>query len=95
MKFVITGASTYGVSNMGDDAMLLNLVQGLKAEYPDCSIDFLCRHPSKKYDEEFGFKSVKNLDHDSKEAAAGRFFLGMNKDGSEKFVNKAIEILER
>ena len=93
MKFVITGASTYGVSNMGDDAMLLNLVQGLKAEYPDCSIDFLCRHPSKKYDEEFGFKSVKNLDHDSKEAAAGRLFLGMNSDDNPQNLIEINEII--
>lgn len=77
-KFVVTGASTYGVKNMGDDAMLASMVQGLKREAPDCEITFLCRHPDEEYDDAFGFKSLKNLDHDTREAAAGRFFWGMN-----------------
>lgn len=77
-KFVITGASTYGVKNMGDDAMLASMVQGLKREAPGCQIIFLCRHPDVDYDQAFGFTSLKNLDHDSKEAAAGRIFWGMN-----------------
>ena len=33
MKIVVTGASTYGVDNMGDDAMLATLIQGLKAHF--------------------------------------------------------------
>ncbi|TNE66511.1 MAG: polysaccharide pyruvyl transferase family protein [Alphaproteobacteria bacterium] len=77
-KFVVTGASTYGVKNMGDDAMLATMVQGLKAAHPGCDISFLARHPDADYDRVFGFKSLKNLDHDTREAAAGRIFWGMN-----------------
>lgn len=77
-KVVITGSSTYGVKNHGDDAMLATLVQGLRRESPEIEITFLCRHPEKSYDRIFGFKSLKNLDHDSKEAAAGRIFWGLN-----------------
>ena len=78
MKYVITGASTYGVKNMGDDAMLANLVQGLKREDKNAQIIFIARHPDKEYDKLFGFESIKNLDHDSNKEASGRFFLGFN-----------------
>lgn len=83
-KFVVTGASTYGVKNMGDDAMLASMIQGLKREVPGCDITFLCRHPEVAYDEAFGFHSLKNLDHDTREAASGRFFLGMNKGDNDE-----------
>lgn len=79
-KIVITGASTYGVKNHGDDAMLATLVQGLKKAYKDVEITFLCRHPDPDFDAVFGFRSIKNLDHDSKEMAKGRIFWGMNQD---------------
>lgn len=79
-KFVVTGASTYGVKNMGDDAMLASMVQGLRRSSPGCDITFLCRHPDEDYDKAFGFTSLKNLDHDTRDAAAGRVFWGMNKD---------------
>lgn len=88
MKYVITGASTYGVKNMGDDAMLANMVQGIKREDPDAEITFLARHPSFKYDKLFGFKSIKNLDHDSNKDAEGRIFVGFNKgDSKENLTN--------
>lgn len=77
-KVVITGSSTYGVKNHGDDAMLATLVQGLRRDNPDIELTFLCRHPDKSYDRVFGFNSLKNLDHDSKDAAAGRIFWGLN-----------------
>nr|VFJ62339.1 MAG: Polysaccharide pyruvyl transferase family protein WcaK [Candidatus Kentron sp. DK] len=77
-RFVITGASTYGVKNAGDDAMLANLVQGLRRNFPDCIITFLARHLDSAYDAEFGFHSLKNLDHDTKEQSRGRWFLGFN-----------------
>ncbi len=77
-KVVITGSSTYGVKNHGDDAMLATLVQGLRDEFPEIEITFLCRHPEKTYDRIFGFNSLKNLDHESKDAASGRLFWGFN-----------------
>jgi polysaccharide pyruvyl transferase WcaK-like protein len=79
MKIVITGASTYGVDNMGDDGMLATLVQGLRNHCKNPKITFLARHVDKNYDDIFGFHSIKNLDHDNKKQSEGRFFLGMNK----------------
>ena len=93
MKFVITGASTYGVSNMGDDGMLVNLVQGLRRSYPDCQITFLARHIDKKYDEIFGIHSIQNLDHDSKKESEGRFFFGMNKGDDGKNLHAISEAI--
>ena len=63
-KFIVTGASTYGVDNHGDDAMLSCLIRGLKKKYKNPEIIFLARHPNKKFDNLYGFKSLKNLDHD-------------------------------
>ena len=94
MKYVITGASTYGVKNMGDDAMLANMVQGIKREDLDAEITFLARHPNKDYDKLFGFKSVKNLDHDSNKDAEGRVFLGFNKDDPTENLNNIIKNIQ-
>ena len=41
-NIVIAGASTYGVKNMGDDAMFKNLVDCLKRKNPEVNINF-CR----------------------------------------------------
>jgi polysaccharide pyruvyl transferase WcaK-like protein len=88
MKYVVTGASTYGVDNMGDDAMLACLVQSIRREDPEADITFLARHPAQNYDDLFGFKSIKNLDHDSNESAKDRIFLGFNKgDSGDNLVN--------
>jgi polysaccharide pyruvyl transferase WcaK-like protein len=79
MKFIVTGASTYGVDNMGDDAMFSSLIKNLKSRFQNCDICFLARHPDEKFDHTFNIRSIKNLDHDSNEEAAGRVFLGFNK----------------
>ena len=39
-KVLITGASTYGVKNHGDDAMLATLVQSLQDIHGDLDITF-------------------------------------------------------
>lgn len=77
-KIIVTGGCTYGVSNHGDDAMLSCLIRGLKKKYKNPKIIFLSRHPNKKFDDLYKFKSLKNLDHDHKDLAKNRFFLGMN-----------------
>lgn len=92
-KIVITGASTYGVKNHGDDAMLATLVQGLKKAYPDVEITFICRHPDPDFDAVFGFRSIKNLDHDSKELARGRIFWGMNQGDPDNHLRAITEAL--
>lgn len=77
-KFVVTGASTYGVKNAGDDAMLSNLVVGLRKEFPGCDIAFVCRHPDSRFDAAFEVRSLKNIDHDTKAQSVGRWFYGFN-----------------
>ena len=77
-RFIVTGGCTYGVDNHGDDAMLSCLIRGLKKKYINPEIIFLARHPNKKFDDLYKFKSLKNLDHDHKDLAKNRFFLGMN-----------------
>lgn len=94
MKYVITGASTYGVKNMGDDAMLANLVQGINREDPDANITFLARHPDKSYDKVFGFTSLKNIDHDSKEESIDRFFYGFNRNDNTDHLVKIKQAIE-
>ena len=90
---VITGSSTYGVKNHGDDAMLATLVQGLKAVSPAVKITFLCRHPDADYDRVFGFQSLKNLDHNSKVESAGRLFFGFNPGDPDEHLKAIVKAL--
>jgi len=76
-KILIAGASTYGVRNMGDDAMLYNLTHTLHQKI-DCEITFLARHPETAYDELYGIRSIKNYEFNSKKESLGKFFYGFN-----------------
>ena len=87
-KIIVTGGCTYGVSNHGDDAMLSCLIRGLKKKYKNPKIIFLSRHPNKNFDDLYKFKSLKNLDHDHKDLAKNRFFLGMNKGDNTNHLKK-------
>lgn len=84
MKYVIAGASTYGVDNMGDDAMLSCLLKAINERNSQADITFLARHPNASFDNAFQLKSIKNLDHNSNVEAKGRFFLGFNKGDDRK-----------
>lgn len=77
IKILLAGASTYGVKNMGDDAMLYTLTQELHRRL-DCEITFLARHPNSSYDKLYGIRSIKNYEHDSKANSLGRWFFGFN-----------------
>ena len=94
-RFIVTGASTYGVDNHGDDAMLSCLIRGLKKKYKNPEIVFLARHPNKKFDALYGFKSLKNLDHDHKDLAKNRFFLGMNSNDKTEHLKKISEAMSK
>ena len=94
-KFVIAGASTYGVKNHGDDAMLGNLIQGLKLKYPKCEITLIARHPNKKVDKLFKIKSIKNFDHDKKPKIKNRLFYGFNKDDKSDHLNKIVKEISK
>lgn len=94
-RILITGASTYGVKNHGDDAMLATLISGLKQDIPGAELDFLCRHPDPEYDDLFGFTSIKNVDHDSSEEAKGRFFNGFNAGDERSGLLKIVKTIEQ
>lgn len=78
MRFLVAGASTFSVDNLGDDAMFAALVQSLRRVDPVAEVRLLARHPSRWFDEYFGAKSIQNLEHGSNEAATGRMFMGFN-----------------
>lgn len=94
MKYLIAGASTYGVDNMGDDAMLSCLIRGIRQSDKNSEIVFLARHPNDDFDQVFGLKSIQNLDHSSNEAAIGRFFLGFNSGDDRANLYKIRSALE-
>jgi len=92
-KIVLAGASTYGVKNMGDDAMLYNLTQTLHRKI-DCEIVFLARHPEAGYDDEYGIRSIKNFEHDSAAQSKGRFFYGFNRGDDRKNLDRIRQEIE-
>ena len=83
MNILLAGSSTFGVKNLGDDAMLSCLVLTLRLQFPQAKISILLRHPEGDYGDLFGIRVLKNFDHDDSESAAGRFFLGLN-EGDER-----------
>ncbi len=94
-RILITGASTYGVSNHGDDAMFDVFCKGIKKEIPSAEITFLGRHPNREFDKEFGVHSIKNIDHDSKKQSLGRWFFGFNPGDATDHLTKIREELGR
>ncbi len=77
-KIVIAGTSTYGIENQGDDALLSVFCRGMQEKLPDVEITLLARHPDKAFNETFGIKSIKNLEHELREDSIGRWFWGLN-----------------
>lgn len=94
-RYLITGASTYGVSNAGDDAMLWSLVRGLRKADPDCDIVLVCRHPSRELERAFNIRTVGNIDHATKVASEGRWFLGFNPGDSATHLDVLRDEFER
>lgn len=95
MRIVIAGASTFAVSNLGDDAMFAALVQSINRVLPNSEVCLLSRHPSREFDDYFGVRSVQNLEHSSNNAAAGRIFVGLNRGDDSKVLRGVFnEILE-
>ncbi len=77
-KYVIAGASVYGLDNLSDDAMFKVFCDGLHAYDEDAHLTLLARHPSASLDSSFGVHSIPNLDHQTKEASLGRWYMGLN-----------------
>jgi len=94
MKIIITGASTYGVKNLGDDAMLKVLCDEIKKKIPKSQLVFLARHPDPQFDKAFGIKSIKNIDHNSKTESIGKWFFGFNPDDSTDHLAKIRKFFE-
>ena len=84
-KVIIAGSSTFTVKNLGDEAMLLNMIQCLKKNNPRVRITLLCRHPGKYIEKLYGIKTIKNFEFDKKKDSIGKFFLGFN--GEKKLSN--------
>lgn len=93
-RILIAGASTYGVKNLGDEAMFCNLTGGLRRQLPDCQLTFLARHPDESFDQEFGVHSIKNFEHESKAQSLGRWFWGFNPGDPGDHLTKIREELE-
>lgn len=91
-KVLIAGASTYGVGNMGDDAMLYNLTSNLH-KMCDCKITFLARHPDIEYDKLFDISSIKNYEFDTRDQSIGKFFYGFNFSDNKEHLKKIREAI--
>jgi len=93
-KVVLVGASVYGLENHSDDSMLKVFTREIHANMDDVRIVLLARHPSKELDEVFNVKSIKNLDHNSKEESKGRWFNGLNRGDSTEHLNRIWKEIE-
>ena len=93
MNLLFVGA--YGIKSIGDDAMMVALVDGLRKITSSVDVTVLSRHPneSKEYYAQYDVKVIPNLDHSSSKAARGRRFYGFNKgDDTEHLVKIRNEI---
>jgi len=70
-KVIIAGASVYGLENISDDCMLYAFCNDLQKKISDLQITLIARHPSEKLDNLLNVKSIKNLDHSSREESKG------------------------
>lgn len=87
-KIVIAGASTFTVKNLGDEAMLLNLIQAIKRYDKKIKITLLSRHPSKYFDKLYGIKTIKNFEFNKRKQSIGKFFYGFNSNKHFPHIDK-------
>ncbi|MFC2017468.1 polysaccharide pyruvyl transferase family protein [Chloroflexota bacterium] len=93
-KVVLAGTSTYSIENQGDDALLEVFCRELRNNMPDVEITLLSRHPSKAFDELFGVKSIKNVEHETKEESIGRWFWGLNPGDPTDHLREIIKAID-
>lgn len=86
-NIVIAGASTFTVKNLGDEAMLLNLIQAIKRHNKKIKITLLSRHPSKYFDKLYGIKTIKNFEFDKRKQSIGNFFYGFNSNNHQTHID--------
>jgi len=94
-KIVIAGASTFTVKNLGDEGMLLNLVQAIKRHNKKIKITLLSRHPSKYFDKLYGIQTIKNIEFDKRTQSIGNFFYGFNSTEHQKHLDLIRKKLEK
>jgi len=94
-QVIIAGASTFYVKNLGDDAMLLNLVQSIKRYDKSIKIILLARHPNKELDKMYGIKSIKTFEFDKRKSSIGNFFFGLNSDDNTGHLEKIKKTLNK
>lgn len=94
-RVIIAGASTFYVKNLGDDAMLLNLVQSIKRFDKSIKITLLARHPNKKLDKMYGIKSIKTFEFDKRKSSIGNFFFGLNSNDNTEHLEKIKKTLNK
>jgi len=73
---IIAGA--FYAKNLGDYGMLRPFCDELRSKFGEVEIIHLSRHPDPNFDRMFGVRSIKNLDHESREASKGRWYNGLN-----------------
>lgn len=73
-------AGAYGIQNSGDDAPLLVMTDGLRRLHPEVDFRFtvLARHSDPVLEASSGSRLIPNLEYQSREEAAGKWFRGFN-----------------
>lgn len=76
----IVFAGAYGIQNSGDDAPLLVMTEGLRRRHPEVEFRFtvLARHSDPVLEATSGSRLIPNLEYQSREEAAGKWFRGFN-----------------
>jgi len=77
MKTVIIAGAFYA-KNLGDYGMLRPFCDELRRKFEKLDIIHLSRHIDPAFDKIFGVRSIKNIDHESKEVSEGRWYNGLN-----------------
>jgi polysaccharide pyruvyl transferase WcaK-like protein len=78
---ILFASPGYGIRSVGDDAMLVAIADGLRREDEDVEHACLVRHVVDEWPHyrKLGLAAFENFDHDSREEARGRRFLGFNR----------------
>lgn len=92
-KKIVSLYGFFGIGNVGNEAMLRALIEPIRNRFHD-NVEFrvFCRHPDTAYDETYGCKTVKNLEHNTREEARNQWFKGMNPNDTEYFTEFARHI---
>jgi len=75
-KIIIAGA--FYAKNLGDYGMLRPFCDEMRGRLDDVEIIHLSRHVDPEFDRHFGVRSIRNLDHATREASQGRWYNGLN-----------------